>query len=220
MAWMRGFPDRAMAGGELRKITGDIGTMTHFSRAAAVFAATMVLAASATAGRFEATVTNFGAPAVAGGVCPAFTLTITPGAPTNAVGTSNIGGFAPTLVECLPSAPPPLVAWTADSTWLFEFADGTLFGNFTGGPNVGVPGFFADYTIGGGTGRFVGASGELRATGTVSFAPGRPPIATQTITGAIETPEPVAAGALGLGVLAVAGLRRRRTGSTLLNGGL
>lgn len=161
---------------------------------------------------FNATRTNAGpvVPVTGGACAPGLTLPFVPGAPTFNQGTSNLGDFAATINECPLGAPP---APNANSPWLFEFDNGTLFGTKFGnptGPIEGGFGFMSTFAILGGTGFFAGATGGFTGVGNVVF--GRNPLAIETLTGSvdIDVPEPAAITLFGLSTLALAGARRVR----------
>lgn len=128
-----------------------------------------------------------------GGRCaPQVTVVIAPGA-LSSTGTSNLGNFSLNESHCIAGFPPNpftlgLFEWTFD--------DGaTLFGTYTGVAGLsGTPGVFAlveDAVIGGGTGRFLGATGALHQTGTLrlGMVDGvRVSIGESAITGSINAP--------------------------------
>lgn len=128
-------------------------------------------------------------------------------------GTSNFGDFAPTMAHCL--TPPP----TSYSGGVFDFAfaagddlTGTYSGHFTPTGTANVLNTFVDYLVTGGTGRFLGASGEIHGVGILDRRPARP-INNLTLSGRLDlpaVPEPStwAMMILGLG-LAGAAVRRR-----------
>ncbi len=104
-----------------------------------------------------------------GGRCgAAITVTLAPGA-LSSTGTSNFGNFSLSESHCIPGPPPNpydqgLFEWTFD--------DGsTLYGTYTGAVTAPpAPGPFllaSTALIGGGTGRFLGATGTLNSTGTL-----------------------------------------------------
>lgn len=140
-------------------------------------AVSLACVAAAVAGAADAGVVAFtgdrenvspvvGAP---GGRCGAqITVVIAPGN-LSSTGTSNLGNFSLNESHCIAGFPPNpfdqgLFEWT--------FADGaTLFGTYSGVAGLGpTPGVFAlteESIIGGGTGRFLGASGVLHTVGTL-----------------------------------------------------
>lgn len=189
----------------------------------ALLAGSLLLLSSAPAAAvaipFNATRTNAGpvVPVADGPCAPGLTLPFLPGAPTFNQGTSNLGDFAATINECPIGAPP---APNANSPWLFEFDNGTLFGTKFGnptGPIAGGFGFVSTFTVLGGTGFFAGATGGFTGVGDVVFT--RSPLAIETLTGSldVDVPEPAAIALFGLGTLALAGAmqgRRRRSAAS------
>ena len=139
------------------------------------------------------------------------TVTIAPGA-ISASGTSNFGDFAPTQSHCIT---PPLPTTFDSGVFDFEFDVGDhLLGTYTGSLDLtATPGLFAslgNYFVTGGSGRFLGASGNIASQGTVRFANGNG-IASDTLDGrldlpAVPEPETWTLLAAGLGALL---LRRR-----------
>lgn len=130
-------------------------------------------------------------------------------------GTSNFGTFLPTQSHCL--TPPP----TSYSGGVFDFAftagddlTGTYSGHFTPTGTPNVLNTFIDYIVTGGTGRFLGATGEFDATGILDRSVTRP-LNNVTFTGelilpAVSVPEPATWGLLLAGFAAMGAMLRRR----------
>ena len=128
-----------------------------------------------------------------GGRCGAqITVVIAPGN-LSATGTSNLGNFSLNESHCIAGFPP-----NPYTQGLFEWAfdDGaTLFGTYAGAATLSAtPGIFAITTgmdIGGGSGRFLGATGHLDTTGTLQLGMVdglRVSIAQGSFTGLIDAP--------------------------------
>lgn len=145
---------------------------------------------------------------------PHFRVTNPPG-----VGASNLGSFTSTESQCNNNA----IGIVFDGLFTFDFGGGnTFFGTYVG-TIVGIPPpppppgtvlsvSFA-YTLTGGTGSFVNASGNLLGTGTVTVTP--LPIGNSSrinISGTITTiPEPATMVLLGTGLAGIgAAVHKRR----------
>lgn len=139
---------------------------------------------------FTGTFANSNPPAATGGRCSLLTVSIGNFGPFYAAGTSNFGGFTASQSHCL-AGPPPLAVGAPDRPYTdglfnFDFASGgTLFGTYAGLlSNAGSPGLVLnsqDFIVTGGTGRFLGASGNFRGDGQITFLNG-PPAATLSFT--------------------------------------
>lgn len=183
----------------------------HLLHAAAALAlAGGASAAQATVLEFSGAMTGLGVGAPGAGCDPLPFRSIIPANTT--VGISNLGDFTYTHTICLGGVNAP-----ANGSFEFFFDDGTLFGTLDGFaiaspiPGIGNPTF--TYTILGGTGAFLDASGTLVGTG-LTDARTRPTIVSLAFSGDIDAPavpEPASwmLMIVGFGGMAVA-LRRRR----------
>lgn len=165
---------------------------------------------------------NTNAPGLAGGRCPAFTVSIANSAPFFSTGSSNLGAFTTTQSHCL-DAPPPLAVGSAATPYyagLFTYTFGngsTLTGDYTGLlTNGGVAGLVNNtqsFNITGGSGVFAGATGGFSGSGTITFAPGAPPLSVLAFSGSVTAPgvpEPASWATMVLGFGGVGALLRRR----------
>ncbi len=155
-------------------------------------------------------------PVRCGSAPPNFLVTSPPG-----VGASNLGSFTSTESQCNNNA----IGIVFDGRFTFDFGGGNTFfgtyvGTITGIPRPPPPpGTITiltvsfTYTLTGGTGSFVNASGNLLGTGTITTNP--LPIGASSrinISGTITTiPEPATMMLLGTGIAGVvAKVRKRR----------
>lgn len=134
--------------------------------------ATPLLCATAAAAtvQISGTRTNISPGGAFGGRCaPAITVSFAPGTFV-AQGSSNLGDFSYVASHCTASPPPGRYF---DGQFEWQFADGMLFGTHDGTlSSTATPGLFDIVellTFTGGAGRFVGASGQATAVGTVQF---------------------------------------------------
>jgi hypothetical protein len=122
---------------------------------------------------------------------PIFLVTNPPG-----VGASNLGSFTSTESQCQNNA----TGNVFDGLFTFDFGGGnTFFGTYVG-TLVGIPppptppGTVLDvsftYTLTGGTGIFVGASGSLLGTGTITTNPPPSAVVPALISTGLSPPSP------------------------------
>lgn len=127
-------------------------------------------------------------------------------------GTSNLGTFRYSHNNCNIGATGPV-----EGSFALDFSGSLLSGLFSGTATArpGVTGLFDQvftYTVTGGTGRFLGATGSFMNNGTVDIRGGPPSRLTLNFNGTINAvPEPAtwAMMILGFGLVGV-GIRRRR----------
>lgn len=128
-------------------------------------------------------------------------------------GLSNFGNFVFTQQHCV-TLPP---TGYSGGTFSFDFTAGDrLFGSYAGTlAPTGTPGLLSNtiaYTVTGGTGRFVDASGTIEGIGTLDLRVARP-INAFALSGNLTVspiPEPQAALMLATGLAAVSFVARRR----------
>lgn len=174
--------------------------------------------AAASVVSFTATSFNINPPAAPGFPCAAPLLNLAFG-PAGTDGTSNLGHFTYTQAHCALGGPG---AYGGGVFQYFFYAGDMLQGTYTGvlAP-TGTPGLLSnaiDYTVTGGTGRFLEATGEILGTGTLDFRNG-PARADLVLAGRIDllaVPEPATVSLLFAGSAGVIGglYRGRRRRST------
>jgi hypothetical protein len=160
-------------------------------------AAAPLTSAGAATVMFTGTQSNTNAPGAPGGRCPGFTVSIADAAPFFSTGASNFGAFTTTQSHCL-DTPPPIAAGSGAVAYYaglftYAFAGGdTLFGAYggmlTNSGSTGLVDNLQTFSITGGSGRFAGATGGFLGTGTITFAPGKPPLSQLTFRGEINAP--------------------------------
>ena len=140
--------------------------------------------------------------------------------PTTATtsGASNFGSFGPSQSHCLVPPPPGAPSSYTGGSFSFAFNQGDeLFGTTAGelAPIAGSPGYFdsfVHYTVTGGTGRFLAASGSFEGVGTLNRTVARP-LNNLTLTGELNlpaVPEPATWALMITGFGAVGSMIRRR----------
>ena len=129
---------------------------------------------------------------------------------STAHGTSNLGDFGPSQTHCI--APGSTYAGTFSFAFdLGDILSGTTAGHMTPTATPGVFNSFVTYTVTGGTGRFLGASGLLNGVGLLDRRPARP-FNQLEISGKLSmpaVPEP-ASWSLMVGGFGLAGVAMRR----------
>ena len=153
-------------------------------------------------------------PAMGGGGCGATQLSVA-FSPTTAttVGTSNFGGFGPSMAHCL--TPPPTTYSGGIFTFAFDAGDeftGTYSGFFASTDVENVLNTTVNYVVTGGTGRFAGATGAIQGVGILDRRPLRP-INNINLTGTLDlpaVPEPATWAMMIMGFGVVGAMRRRR----------
>lgn len=116
---------------------------------------------------------NFVNPPGTGRCAPLNTVNISPTNPS-ASGTSNLGNFGLTNSHCIAGPPNPAnpVRALTDGEFQWDFTNGgSLFGTYAGQAvfDNGVVTGSELFTILGGTGRFLSASGQIQSVGILSF---------------------------------------------------
>lgn len=141
--------------------------------------------------------------------------------PGTGTGTSSLGNFTYTHNVCTQGNFEPSFQ---NGTFAIDFANGGIFGTFTGQTNgTTTPGISDQeftYLIGGGSGRYLGATGTFGNIGTVDFRtpPSQLSFNFEGVMSAAGVPEPSVWGLLIFGFGAVgAGMRRRRVMTPVAN---
>jgi len=132
---------------------------------------------------------------------------------STAHGTSNLGDFGPSQTHCIA----PGMPYTGVFSFAFDLGDilnGTTAGHLVPTATVGVFNSFVTYTVTGGTGRFLGATGLLNGVGLLDRRPIRP-VNHLDISGTLNlpaVPEPTS-WALMVGGFGLAGIAIRGSGA-------
>jgi hypothetical protein len=133
-------------------------------------------------------------------------------------GASNFGSFGPSQSHCLVPPPPGAPSSYTGGSFNFAFDEGdALFGTTAGEltPIAGSPGYFdsfVHYTVTGGTGRFLAASGSIEGVGVLNRTVPRP-LNSLALTGELNlpaVPEPGTWALMITGFGAVGSVLRRR----------
>lgn len=112
-------------------------------------------------------------------------------APQNSTGNSNLGAFTYAHNACTEGPKTPVSL--QNGAFTIDFGYGAISGNFIGEtrPRSGVPGLFDQlftYTILGGTGQFMGATGTFGNIGTVDIRNAPPSVLNFSFSGLINAP--------------------------------
>ncbi|OYZ15473.1 MAG: hypothetical protein B7Y35_05165 [Sphingomonadales bacterium 28-64-96] len=150
-----------------------IGLTVRLAAGAAIMLAAMPASAATVAFTGTRQNVNFVSPPGTGRCAPLNTVTITPTGPSSR-GTSNLGNFVLTNSHCIAGPPNPAnpVRDITDGEFQWDFSNGgSLFGTYAGQAvfSNGVVTGSELFTILGGTGRFLSASGQIQSVGTLGF---------------------------------------------------
>lgn len=198
--------------------------MIRMTASAVALALTVALPADAATRLFSGTRANvniLNAPGT-GRCAPLNTVNIAPGL-LSSTGTSNFGDYASTQSHCIAGPPTPAIPVrdVTDGQFEYAFAAGdAFFGTYSGTGTLanGVITGIENLIVTGGTGRFLGASGNVLAQGTLAFAPnpngmGNVGVFDGTVLGTLNlpaVPEPATWGMMIGGFGLVGGATRRR----------
>lgn len=172
--------------------------------------AAMALAALSTASAAAADVDFTGSMVGQGVVMPSAACAPIPnsGSINPGPGLSNFGAFSYSHSVCTQAGVGPIVGTFVVNFGVDEFY-GTLLGSGAAGPSPTLFDLLIDYTITGGTGRFVGATGSFVGQGTADVSV-HPSIVSLSF-GAVPEPASWAMMLLGFGGVGLAVRRRRKT---------
>jgi hypothetical protein len=173
--------------------------------------AAMIAAAVFSASAANASIVDFsGSMTGAGIVTPSAACAPIPfhGSITAAPGTSPLGSFTYSHDVCTQAGVGPIVGTFVIDFGIDQFS-GTLNGAGTADPTPGLFDLLINYTITGGTGRFVGATGSFVGSGTADPRV-RPSIVSLSFQ-AVPEPSTWALMLLGMGAIGVTIRRRPRT---------